>query len=83
MQIVIKLFGALRQYLPVGSRFNSCTLTVNNDARLTDVLSQLSIPEAKAYMVLLNDVKLDKQLYAETIISAADEIVLLPPIKGG
>lgn len=83
MQVVIKLFGALRQYLPVGSSFNSCTLTVSDNAQLTDVLSQLSIPEVKAYMVVLNDVKLDKHLYAETIVSAADEIILLPPIKGG
>ena len=50
---------------------------------LADVLSQLPIPEEKAYIALLNDVKLDKHLYAETTVLAADEIVLLPPIKGG
>lgn len=50
---------------------------------LTDVLSHLPIPENKTYIVLLNDVKLDREAHADTIVSASDEIVLLPPIKGG
>ena len=83
MQVSVKLFGALRQFLPPGSDFNSCRLSVDEGARLTDVLQQLSIPDEKRYLVLLNDSKLDKDQYAETEISASDDIVLLPPIKGG
>ena len=83
MQVSVKLFGALREFLPAGSSFNACTLTIGDDAKLIDLLSQLPIPSGKAYIVLLNDSKLDKHLYAETGISASDEIVLLPPIKGG
>lgn len=83
MQVSVKLFGALRQFLPAGSDFNACTLTVDEGARLPDVLEQLPIPDDKRYLVLLNDFKLDKDQYAETEISASDEIVLLPPIKGG
>lgn len=83
MQVSVKLFGALRQFLPAGSDFNTCRLSVNEGARLTDVLKQLPIPDDKRYLVLLNDSKLDKHQYAETEISASDEIVLLPPIKGG
>ncbi|NNE63394.1 MAG: MoaD/ThiS family protein [Gammaproteobacteria bacterium] len=83
MQVSVKLFGALRQFLPAGSEFNACRLNIDDGARLTDVLQQLPIPDDKPYLVLLNDCKLDKNLYAETEISASDEIVLLPPIKGG
>lgn len=83
MQVSVKLFGGLRQYLPAGSAFNSCVLTVPEDSELTDVLSQLSIPEDKTYIVLFNDVKLDKEAYVDTSVSASDAIVLLPPIKGG
>lgn len=83
MQVSVKLFGALRQFLPAGSDFNSCRLTVDEGARITDVLQQLPIPHDKRYIVLLNDSKLDQQRYGETEISASDEIVLLPPIKGG
>lgn len=83
MQVSVKLFGGLRQYLPAGSAFNTCELTVPDDCVLTDVLSQLTIPEDKTYIVLLNDVKLDKEAYVGTSVSASDAIVLLPPIKGG
>lgn len=83
MQVSVKLFGALRQFLPAGSDFNSCRLTVNDGAHLTEVLQQLNIPGDKRYLVLLNDTKLDKDQYAQTEISASDQIVLLPPIKGG
>lgn len=83
MQVSVKLFGGLRQYLPAGSAFNACVLNLPDDSMLTDILSHLPIPEDKTYIVLLNDVKLDKETYADTPVSASDEIVLLPPIKGG
>lgn len=83
MQVSVKLFGALRQFLPAGSQFNACQLSVGDDASITDVLNQLPIPENKPYLVMLNDTRLERHLYAETKVSASDEIILLPPIKGG
>ncbi len=83
MQISVKMFGALRQFLPPGSQFNACRLSVDDDAMLTDVLQQLAIPHNKPFLVMYNDSKLDKDRYAETKVSATDEIILLPPIKGG
>jgi sulfur carrier protein ThiS len=83
MQISVKLFGALRQYLPAGSSYNSCQLTIATNAMLEDVLGQLAIPDQKAYLVIINDEKINRQDYASTQLSENDEIVLLPPIKGG
>ena len=83
MQVTVKLFGALRQYLPAGSGFNTCQLTIAQNPILTDVLGMLPIPERKAYLVIVNDKKLNREDYASTQIQENDEIVLLPPIKGG
>ena len=83
MQVTVKLFGALRQYLPTGSGFNSCQLTTTENPMLEDVLGMLTIPERKAYLVIVNDEKLNREDYASTQILENDEIVLLPPIKGG
>jgi len=83
MQISVKLFGALRQYLPAGSSYNACKLTIAEGSTIADVLALLPIPESKAYLVLFNDTKINSDTYADTSVSAADEIVLLPPIKGG
>ncbi len=83
MQVTVKLFGALRQYLPAGSSFNSCQLTPAADSTLEDVLGMIPIPEHKAYLVIINDEKINREDYTSTRVQESDEIVLLPPIKGG
>jgi sulfur carrier protein ThiS len=83
MQVTVKLFGTLRQYLPAGSGFNSCELTTAERPMLNQLLQMLPIPDHKAYLVILNDEKINKQEYASTQIEETDEVVLLPPIKGG
>jgi sulfur carrier protein ThiS len=83
MQVTVKLFGALRQFLPAGSGFNSCQLTTTANSMLEDVLAMLTIPEHKAYLVIVNDEKINREDYASIQVRENDEIVLLPPIKGG
>ena len=83
MQVTVKLFGGLRQFLPAGSSFNSCQLTIPSEPTLDDVLALLPIPEQKAYLVIINDEKINTTDYSSTEIHEGDEIVLLPPIKGG
>jgi sulfur carrier protein ThiS len=83
MQVTVKLFGALRQFLPAGSGFNSCQLTTTANSMLEDVLGMLTIPEHRAYLVIVNDEKINREDYASIKVRENDEIVLLPPIKGG
>lgn len=83
MPVTVKLFGALREFLPAGSGFNSCQLSIAPGQLLGEVLSQLPIPGHKPYLVIVNDEKINSQDYASIQIRENDEIVLLPPIKGG
>ena len=83
MQVTVKLFGALRQYLPAGSGFNSCELTTVEQPLLSDLLQLLPIPERKPFLVILNDEKINRQDYDSIQIKQEDKVVLLPPIKGG
>ncbi len=83
MEITVTLFGALRHHLPPGSAFNKCELSLADDASLADLLAALPLPADTAYMVLLNDEKMQADDYASIPVSADDTVVLLPPIKGG
>ena len=83
MQVSVTLFGGLRHFLPAGSSFNRCSLEIDDGASLETLLGQLQIPADKPYLVLLNDSKINAEDYAAIEIGADDEIVLLPPIKGG
>ena len=83
MDISVTLFGGLRHFLPAGSSFNKCTLPLEDGERLDALLAKLPIPADKAYIVIVNDEKVAREDYAGITIQAEDEVVLLPPIKGG
>ena len=83
MDISVTLFGGLRHFLPAGSSFNKCKIGIDQGTNLETLLSQIPIPEAKPYIVILNDEKVARESYSEITIQADDEVVLLPPIKGG
>lgn len=83
MEISVTLFGGLRHFLPAGSSFNQCTLELAQGDSLEALLQQLPIPPDKAYIVILNDAKVAREDYADITVNVDDEVVLLPPIKGG
>ena len=83
MDISVTLFGGLRQFLPAGSSFNKCKINTDDGASLQILLEKIPIPANKPYIVILNDAKVSRENYAEITIQSSDEIVLLPPIKGG
>ena len=41
MEIPVKLFGALRHYLPAGSGFNSCSISLDEGASLDALLDKV------------------------------------------
>ncbi|MCP4981938.1 MAG: MoaD/ThiS family protein [Gammaproteobacteria bacterium] len=83
MDISVTLFGGLRHFLPAGSSFNKCTIGIGNEASLEDLLQKIPIPATKPYIVILNDEKVSPENYADIKVQQNDEVVLLPPIKGG
>ena len=83
MEISVTLFGGLRHFLPAGSSFNKCKIGIDEGASLEALLQRIPIPGNKPYLVIVNDEKVSQEAYAETTIQARDDIVLLPPIKGG
>jgi sulfur carrier protein ThiS len=83
MQVSVTLFGGLRHFLPPGSSFNKCEIELQDGASLENLLGQIPIPADKPFLVLLNDTKVNAEDYAGIEIRGSDEIVLLPPIKGG
>ena len=83
MDISVTLFGGLRHFLPAGSSFNKCSLKIDEGSRLDALLKLLPIPTEKRYIVIINDEKVSREDYPEITINSNDEVILLPPIKGG
>ena len=83
MQISVTLFGGLRHYLPAGSGFNKCQIDIDDGSSLEALLAKIPLPAGKPYMVILNDEKVSSDRFAQITVRDDDEVVLLPPIKGG
>jgi sulfur carrier protein ThiS len=83
MEVSVTLFGGLRHFLPAGSSFNKCCIDIDEGASLESLLKKIPIPAEKPFLVILNDEKILADRYGEIQVRQSDEVVLLPPIKGG
>ncbi|MFZ9037896.1 MAG: MoaD/ThiS family protein [Gammaproteobacteria bacterium] len=83
MDVSVTLFGGLRHFLPAGSSFNKCKIEIDEGSTLAALLQKIPVPSDKPYMVILNDEKIASVKFDEITIRDEDEVVLLPPIKGG
>jgi len=79
MEIEIKLFATLRDYLPPGSSRFSCKLEIDHLARVQDVLTRLKIPEDMPKIILVNGIHGKK----EQVLKEGDVLSVFPPVAGG
>ena len=79
MEIEVKLFATLRDYLPKGSSRFSCKMEVNGQTRIQDILSKLKIPDDIPKIILVNGIhgKL------EQVLLEGDVLSIFPPVAGG
>ena len=79
MEIEVKLFATLRDYLPEGSDRFSCKLEIDGQTRVQDILAKLRIPEEMPKIILVNGTHGKK----EQILKEGDVLSIFPPVAGG
>jgi molybdopterin converting factor small subunit len=79
MDIEVKLFATLRDYLPKGSSRFSCKIEVDGQTRVQDILKRLKIPEGIPTIILINGVHGKK----EQSLKEGDVVSIFPPVAGG
>jgi len=79
MEIEVKLFATLRDYLPKGSGQYSCKLKVNSTDTVRDVLKRLKIPDEIPKIILVNGVHTN----FERVLKGGDVLSVFPPVAGG
>jgi molybdopterin converting factor small subunit len=79
MEIEVKLFATLRDYLPKGSSRFSCKMEIDDHTRVQDILSRLKIPEEIPKIILINGLHRKK----EEILKEGDVLSIFPPVAGG
>ncbi len=79
MEIEVKLFATLRDYLPQGSSRFSCKMEVDGHTRVQDVLLKLKIPEEMPKIILVNGIHGKN----DQILKDGDVLSVFPPVAGG
>ncbi len=79
MEIEVKLFGTLRDYLPKGSDQFSCKVDINTTDTVRDVLERLEIPEEIPKIILVNAIHSN----LDRILKLGDVLSVFPPLAGG
>lgn len=83
MQITLKLFASLSDYLPPGSLDNRVNLEAAESETVTDILKRYQLPERMVHLVLVNGVYVAPGERPTRQLSAGDQLAVWPPIAGG
>ncbi len=76
--ISVKLFAALKKYLPAGHSA-SVRLTLPTGSVVQDVVEALHIPREQAGLLVVGDIYIEP----ETPLSDGQELSIFPPLAGG
>jgi sulfur carrier protein len=79
MEIEVKLFATLRDYLPKGSGRFSCKMEIKGQTRVEDILTNLKIPEDIPKIILINGV----HAKVDQVLNEGDVLSIFPPVAGG
>ncbi|MCY4245752.1 MAG: MoaD/ThiS family protein [Gammaproteobacteria bacterium] len=78
MKITVKASGILGEHFPGGP------MTVpQKTLSVAALLSQLPLPPDLPCMVSVNNALVPKAMHREKMLNDGDEVVVMPPLKGG
>ncbi len=84
MQITVKLYASLSDYLPSHARReHAVSVEFSDAAPLSEVVESLRLPDDQVHLVLLNGVYVEPEDRATTRLSDGDAVAVWPPIAGG
>ena len=84
MNITIKLYATLGDYLPLEARRNNrLVIQVGDDTTVTDVIAPLRMPEKLVHLVLVNGHFVPPAVRATRKLAEGDVLAIWPPIAGG
>lgn len=83
MQVTIKLYATLADYLPAGTKANRLTVDVVDGCSVGHALAPFALPPKLTHLVLVNGVFIPPGVRDSTILAEGDTLAVWPPIAGG
>lgn len=84
MQVTLKLYATLTDYLPPASRAeNLVSLDVDDGATIAAVVAPFNLPPRLTHLVLVNGVFVPREERGSRALREGDVLAIWPPIAGG
>jgi sulfur carrier protein ThiS len=84
MQVTLKLYATLTDYLPPDSRAeNLVRLDVDDGATIAAVVAPFNLPPRLTHLVLVNGVFVPREERGSRALREGDVLAIWPPIAGG
>lgn len=84
MNITLKLFASLTDYLPPAAKYtNIVELSVAFDSTIGQLIEQYQLPEKLVHLVLVNGAYIAPEKRANHALFEGDVLAIWPPIAGG
>jgi len=83
MEITLKLYASLSDYLPEGSEKHTTRIDIQKDATAYSVIDRFQVPREMAHLVLLNGVYLQPAERDKPALHDGDTLAVWPPVAGG
>ena len=83
MQITLKLYAMLTDYLPPNAEKNIARLEIADSTSVGQVIKDLRMPQELVHLVLLNGVYVEPEEHDQTLLSDTDTLAVWPPVAGG
>lgn len=83
MQITVKLYASLSDYLPAGASQNKVDLDVAEGTTIATMLQALNLPPKLVHLVLVNGHYIAPAARGQQALRAGDALAVWPPVAGG
>ena len=83
MQVTLKLYASLGQYLPDGAARNEAKIDVADDTTILEVLDSYNLPPKSCHLVLLNGHFQAPAVRSQVQLKPGDALAVWPPVAGG
>jgi sulfur carrier protein ThiS len=83
MQVTIKLYATLTDYLPAGTKNNRVEVELPDNTSINAALAPFALPPKLTHLVLVNGVYIPHEGRAQTTLNDGDILAVWPPIAGG
>lgn len=83
MQVTLKLFATLSDYLPPHAVRNAIEVTAADGASVRDLLEAHQVPLPQCHLILVNGIYAAPARAGETHLKPGDTVSVWPPVAGG